>query len=74
MFSTAWSIPDKIYTKLFAWCDEQGYDVEIKYADEDLGSNCGMISLDASEHDSAHCHEVEITNTTRFAKYIWDNY
>ena len=74
VFSTAWSIPDRIYEKLFTWCDEQGYDIEVRYADEDIGSNCGMISLKASEHDLTHCHEAEITNPDRFAKYIWDNY
>lgn len=74
VFSTAWSIPDKIYEKLFTWCDEQGYDVEVRYADEDLGSNCGIIDFKASEHDVNHYHEGEIANPARFAKYIWDNY
>lgn len=73
-FNTAWSIPDKVYEKLFAWCDEQGYDVEIRYADEDIGSNCGIISFDASEHNLTIQNGVELTNPVRFAKYIWDNY
>ena len=74
VFSTAWSIPDRIYEKLFTWCDEQGYDIEVRYADEDIGSNCGMISLNASEHDLTHCREGELTNPVRFARYIWNNY
>ena len=70
VFSTAWCIPDRIYEKLFTWCDEQGYDVEIRYADEAIGSNCGIIDFKASEHDVNHYHEEEITNPDKFAKYI----
>ena len=74
VFSTAWSIPDRIYEKLFTWCDEQGYDVEVRYADEDLGSNCGISDFKASEHDVNHYRKEELTNPVKFARYIWDNY
>jgi len=70
VFSTAWSAPFGIYEKL---C-ELGYDFEIRYADEDIGSNCGMITFNASEHDLIHYPESELTNPDRFAKYVWNNY
>ena len=74
VFNTAWSAPDRVYAALFAWCDEQGYDVEIRYADEDTGSNCGVISFDASEHMTTHQTEADLENPIRFARYIWNNY
>lgn len=74
IFSTAWSIPGKIYEKLFTWCDDQGFDVEVKYADEDLGSNCGVITLDASEHKTIHQTEKVLENPTKHARYLWNNY
>ena len=74
VFDTAWCVPHKIYAFLFTWCDEQCYDLEIRYADEDIGSNCGMITLDASEHNLIHYPDKELTDPVKFAKYIWNNY
>lgn len=70
VFSTAWSAPFHVYEKL----TELGYDLDIRYADEDIGSNCGMITYDASEHRLDHYVESELTNPDSFAKYTWDKY
>lgn len=70
VFNTAWSAPFTIYEKL---C-KLGYDMDIRYADEDIGSNCGRITYDASEHNFVHYPESELTDPVKFAKRIWDNY
>ena len=70
VFSTAWCVPNKIYNFLFTWCYKQGYDLEIRYADENIGHNCGVITLDTSEHNLSHCHDSELTDPVRFANYI----
>lgn len=40
IFSTAWSMPKPIYDKL----RELNLNFEVKYADEDIGYNCGIYS------------------------------
>lgn len=70
VFSTAWSAPFKIYEKL----TELGYDLDIRYADEDIGSNCGRITWEASEHKLMHYPEAELTDPDRFAEYTWHHY
>lgn len=70
VFSTAWSSPFYVYEKL---C-ELGYDLDIKYADEDIGSNCGRIIYNASEHDLIHYPESKLADPVKFARYIWNKY
>ena len=72
VFSTAWSVPSNIYKKL----DEifNSYDMEVKWADEDLGNNCGKAV------HYAGCDGWDVTwmdedpHSRKFAKRIWDNY
>ena len=70
VFSTAWNAPFPVFAKL---C-ELGYDLDIRYADEDIGVNCGQILYDASEDDIDHHTAMHLTNPERFARYIWNNY
>lgn len=71
VFSTAWCIPDKVYEQLCKW----GYNLEIRFADEDIGSNCGIIKFNASEPDRLDViTERELEYPERFARYIWNNY
>lgn len=70
VFSTAWSAPFPVYTKL---C-ELGYDLDIRYADEDIGANCGQVIYNAKEDDVDHFNSMHLSNPERFARYIWDNY
>lgn len=70
VFSTAWSAPFPIYEKLA----ELGYDLDIRYADEDIGSNCGRVTYEANEHEMNHYPEAELTDPDRFANYIWNHY
>ena len=70
VFSTAWSAPFPVFAKLY----ELGYDLDIRYADEDIGHNCGTITYNAKEHDVVVQTEEDITNPERFANYIWNKY
>lgn len=70
VFNTAWSAPFTIYEKL----TELGYDLEIRFADESIGSNCGKIIYDASEHESEAYLESKLKDPDAFARYIWYNY
>ena len=47
-----------------------GYNIEIKYADEDLGSNCGKLTY-TSEQGWTHWDESELKDPVRFAREVW---
>ena len=67
VFSTPWSVALPVIEKLALL----GYNIEVKYADEDLGSNCGKMEYDVNS-DKWKCSELE--NPYRFAKNLWDKY
>lgn len=64
-FETAWSCPFEVLKEL----SKQYKDVEIdvQYADEDIGSNCGEFVLLNGEIKE----EIDIQNTTDFALDVW---
>lgn len=65
VFSTAWSCPLPIYQEL-----AKKYDIEVKYADEDIGSNCGRIkSKDGKIIE--HKTEEDFTDPEGYAKRVW---
>lgn len=76
VFSTAWSAPFPIYKKL---AEDYPFKFQVRYADEDIGSNCGIIEYDPDakypvdpysdlyEQDAAE-------DTVSFARRIWNNY
>lgn len=68
VFSSAWSAPFNIYNKLY----ELGYDIEAKYADEDIGNNCGKIIWKDGILDVKRYPKTKSADD--FARYIWDNY
>lgn len=74
VFNTAWCAPDKIYEKLFTL----GYPMSIRFADEDIGSNCGKIDFKPAGEDGAP--EMDIVTSellpdpVKFARYIWSKY
>jgi len=71
IFSTAWSFPTPIARKLA----DLGYDLDIKWADEDLGNNCGRISYDAEEDAWTTYDNWELgKSTTEFARNLWSRY
>lgn len=70
VFSTAWSAPFSIYEQL----TKLGYDFEVRYADEDIGSNCGLITWDSKENRLDHYPEEELSHPDKFAEYTWSKY
>lgn len=74
VFNTAWCIPTQIYSLLGALCVKSKYSMEIRYADEAIGHNCGIITYNAKEHDVVVQTEEDIANPERFASYIWSKY
>ena len=63
-FETAWSTPFPVMEKL-----QQKYDIEsleCSYADEDIGSNCGIYGW----YDGGF-YEKELLNPESFARSVW---
>ena len=70
-FQTAWSFAYPIAKKLA----KLGYDLDIKWADEDYGSNCGRMSYDAEEDAWTTYDDWELGKSpTEFAKNLWNRY
>ena len=72
VFNTAWATPDNIYKKLdeiFNDCN-----MEIKWADEDLGANCGKAVHYAGWEGWDVTWMDEEPNSRDFARRIWNNY
>ena len=74
VFSTAWSMPYPIIERLCLL----GYEFELKYADEDYGSNCGILSYKSnsitSEMELYHNDESALKNPEQFAERLWNKY
>lgn len=69
VFSTAWSFAYPVIKKL----DLMGYELDIKYADEDIGSNCGKLSF-TSEQGWTMEDESKLKDPVRFARNLWNKY
>ena len=70
VFSTAWSLALPIVNKL----PNLGYNFEVKFADEDWGSNCGKLIYDVNSCDWEEFYESDFPNPQRFARNLWDRY
>ena len=70
VFSTAWNIPYPIYRKL---AKRYNFKFEIRYADEDLGSNCGKLIYDPETTGFADIVHIA-TPDRNYAMRIWNNY
>lgn len=68
VFSTAWSYPSPIIEKLKLF----GLDFELKYADEDLGSNCGRIVY--SPKETGYLELITFEGDSTFAENLWIEY
>lgn len=64
-FQTAWSIPLPIYVKLSKQLPDEV--IEVIYADEDIGSNCGKLLF----RNGAEVEKVDIGNPRKFACDVW---
>lgn len=71
IFSTAWSPAMPIFKEL----SRLGYDMEVRWADEDIGHNCGKLVFNASEHAWTEVRYAEdLKDSRRFARDIWRKY
>ena len=70
VFNTAWSFPHPIASQLI----KLGYDLDLKFADENIGSNCGKMQYNVAEESWSMQVEDDLPNPESFAKYIWNNY
>lgn len=70
VFSTAWSPATPIFNKLA----ELGYNMEIRWADEDYGYNCGKLIYKASEHTWQEWNDKDFKDSGRYARDIWRKY
>ena len=76
VFNTAWSAPFPIYEAL---AQKYNFEFEVKYADEDYGSNCGKITYDPAADEYEHyCDDYYDAGTraeaTAFARRLWNTY
>ena len=72
VFSTAWSFPIPVANKvihLFKECN-----IEFRFADEDIGSNCGKITYDPVTEEATELFEKDLTDPDRFARDLWKKY
>ena len=69
VFSTAWSMPYSIIERL----QLLGYQFELRYADEAIGSNCGILTY-SREQGFTHYDESELTRPEEFARRLWNTY
>jgi hypothetical protein len=69
VFSTAWSMAYPIIEQLRL----MGYEFELRYADEDYGSNCGIVTW-SHEQGFNHYPAEELINPDRFARNLWNSY
>ena len=66
-FQTAWSCPLPIYRKMAEMLKTK---IEIKYADEDIGNNCGEIIYDPDENGINENYNSREGDET-FANRVW---
>ena len=69
VFNTAWSIAYPVMERLKLL----GYEFELRYADEDIGSNCGILKY-SREQGFTHYDESSFKNPEDFARRLWDKY
>lgn len=71
-FDTAWSMPDGIYKALSKMFPKVTIDVE--YADEDLGQNCGNVIYENGEVSKETIYNGSTKEAYEFAIALWEDY
>jgi len=70
IFETAWSLAYPVITKL----PLLGYKFDIRWADEDWGSNCGKITFSREQGWQEAWEEAAYKNPRQFAERLWNKY
>lgn len=72
VFSTAWYFPEPIARQLAVIINSLGCDLDIRYADEALGSNCGRITYCSHSGEwNEYFGESLSSNTRQWADRLW---
>lgn len=71
-FETAWSMPNGIYVGLSKMFPE--ITLEVQYADEDMGQNCGVVVYRNGEAIDSTIYEVPSKEAYEFAIDVWEDY
>ena len=76
VFSTAWVAPFLIYEQL---ANDYNFRFEVRYADEDIGSNCGYFNYEPNgETGEMRLYQTDAKDCckdpVKFAERIWRNY
>lgn len=67
-FQTAWTFAYPVAMRLA----KLGYDLDLQYADEDWGNNCGRLQYNAKENDWTYWSMNKLKPTpTAWAKRLW---
>ena len=69
-FTTAWAIPLPIYEKLAADFDHADLSVNVLFADEDRGYNCGFVTFQKGQLQVQYFEPSK--RSKEYAKKIWD--
>lgn len=70
VFNTAWCFAEPVARKL----EQLGYDLELSYADECIGTNCGKYSYNAHTKKWQIQDVSSLPDPEAFATDIWNNY
>lgn len=71
VFSTAWSPAIPIFTTL---ATKYHYDMEVMWADEDYGSNCGKMKYEQESDMITWTTPIDMKDPVKFAKRLWSEY
>ena len=75
IFSTPWSFPTPIAEKVIELAKAEGLDLDLRYADEDLGSNCGRITYCSHTDEINKYYNTDLSSdTVKWAERLWENY
>lgn len=64
-FSTAWSVPEPVLHELAKICP-----IRVAYADEDLGTNCGLVDISLDEEGNP-TNDFIYHNSEELARVVW---
>ena len=74
VFSTAWTFPEPIALTLSSITEKLKCDLDLRFADEDIGHNLGRIIFNAEEGKLNMITKHDMSDPVRFAEYLWSKY
>lgn len=75
VFNTPWSFPEPIAEKIIELAKKEGLDLDLRYADEDWGMNCGRVTYCSHTDECTKYFRYDLAdNPEQWAKRLWDKY